>query len=551
MTYTKRGPFVDVPEDGPVPSGAVPTDAATFNHFDDALDDQDTRITTLEEAPGGGVTDHGALTGLADDDHTQYHNDTRGDARYSQLGHDHPASDISYTGPLASDNVQGAVDELIPAVSDDRGDTDITLVASDNHLQRFATELTAPRTITLPTTGLYDGLSFTIVREALGEYLLDVGGVVSLPSTQPATARVVYDGGAWRLVGVYPHAYPNATTVNFSAALDLDGGPVQDALEQEATHRATHVSSTTAHDAANITTTPPSGQATWDDAQTYLDGLKTLVDAIEGGGAGVDYVYSYVPLGSMQNARQTWSAMPAAETEYRGGTTFHRNYFDATGAEQVAIIADVGTVGAAGATLRGQYYDGTNWVYLDGTAAGGSGTPSLPIASSVTPGISSFVNLATGAKQLRSFRAVGVGGDGVASPTFGNVGLLFKIPVSGSAADIPIQGILQWRGALAEGNSLWAGPWMFTGVIDTLRFFFGTAPDVGGGNVTVRIDQRRDGVLTTGIVVHTVSAGEDEDVLTGQSISVQPQDVWRIRFSAGEFGTNTADLNVGFSGVLS
>lgn len=35
-------------------------------------------------AGGGGVTDHGALTGLADDDHTQYHNDTRGDARYYQ-----------------------------------------------------------------------------------------------------------------------------------------------------------------------------------------------------------------------------------------------------------------------------------------------------------------------------------------------------------------------------------------------------------------------------------------------------------------------------------
>lgn len=28
------------------------------------------------------VTDHGGLTGLADDDHSQYHNDTRGDARY-------------------------------------------------------------------------------------------------------------------------------------------------------------------------------------------------------------------------------------------------------------------------------------------------------------------------------------------------------------------------------------------------------------------------------------------------------------------------------------
>ena len=34
---------------------------------------------------GGGVTDHGALTGLADDDHSQYHNDARGDARYEPL----------------------------------------------------------------------------------------------------------------------------------------------------------------------------------------------------------------------------------------------------------------------------------------------------------------------------------------------------------------------------------------------------------------------------------------------------------------------------------
>lgn len=31
---------------------------------------------------GGGATDHGALMGLADDDHSQYHNNARGDARY-------------------------------------------------------------------------------------------------------------------------------------------------------------------------------------------------------------------------------------------------------------------------------------------------------------------------------------------------------------------------------------------------------------------------------------------------------------------------------------
>lgn len=34
---------------------------------------------------GGGVTDHGALTGLSDDDHPQYHNNARGDARYAPI----------------------------------------------------------------------------------------------------------------------------------------------------------------------------------------------------------------------------------------------------------------------------------------------------------------------------------------------------------------------------------------------------------------------------------------------------------------------------------
>lgn len=60
---------------------------------------------------GGGVTDHGALTGLGDDDHTQYHNDARGDARYSLLGHTHPeewaylylGSDHSNSTTTASD----------------------------------------------------------------------------------------------------------------------------------------------------------------------------------------------------------------------------------------------------------------------------------------------------------------------------------------------------------------------------------------------------------------------------------------------------------------
>jgi hypothetical protein len=39
----------------------------------------------LLNLPASGVTDHGALTGLADDDHGQYHTDARGDARYAPI----------------------------------------------------------------------------------------------------------------------------------------------------------------------------------------------------------------------------------------------------------------------------------------------------------------------------------------------------------------------------------------------------------------------------------------------------------------------------------
>lgn len=52
----------------------------------------------------GGSSDHGALTGLGDDDHTQYHNDTRGDARYSLLAHNHSGTYATIIGTPTTDN---------------------------------------------------------------------------------------------------------------------------------------------------------------------------------------------------------------------------------------------------------------------------------------------------------------------------------------------------------------------------------------------------------------------------------------------------------------
>jgi len=44
---------------------------------------------------GGGTTDHGLLTGLGDDDHPQYFNQARGDARYPLIGHTHTIANVT------------------------------------------------------------------------------------------------------------------------------------------------------------------------------------------------------------------------------------------------------------------------------------------------------------------------------------------------------------------------------------------------------------------------------------------------------------------------
>lgn len=49
-----------------------------------------------------GSADHGGLTGLTDDDHTQYHNDARGDLRYAALAHGHSLASGIASGFMSS-----------------------------------------------------------------------------------------------------------------------------------------------------------------------------------------------------------------------------------------------------------------------------------------------------------------------------------------------------------------------------------------------------------------------------------------------------------------
>jgi hypothetical protein len=87
-------------------------------------------------------------------------------------------------------------------VSPDRGDANVTLVLGvDEPVQRFATTLTANRTVTLSGTGAFNGGAFRIVRTGLGAFTLDVGGLKTIPSATAAFVEVGFDGSAWRLLG--------------------------------------------------------------------------------------------------------------------------------------------------------------------------------------------------------------------------------------------------------------------------------------------------------------------------------------------------------------
>ena len=65
------------------------------------------------EAGGAGASDHGSLTGLSDDDHPQYHNDARGDARYWQLSTDLATQAELDTHSADTTSVHGIADTSI------------------------------------------------------------------------------------------------------------------------------------------------------------------------------------------------------------------------------------------------------------------------------------------------------------------------------------------------------------------------------------------------------------------------------------------------------
>lgn len=135
---------------------------------------------------GGGVTDHGLLTGLSDDDHSQYHNDTRGDARYSRTTHNHNLSDLteksynSLTDKPSIPSITGLLDETAHDALDHTGLTGI------------------PTAYSLPTasTTVLGGVKVDGTSVTINSGVISASGSLSNPMTAAGDIIIGGESGA-------------------------------------------------------------------------------------------------------------------------------------------------------------------------------------------------------------------------------------------------------------------------------------------------------------------------------------------------------------------
>jgi len=124
---------------------------------------------------------------------------------------------------------------------------------------------------------------------------------------------------------------------------------------------------------------------------------------------------------TVNSALATWSAMPAAGTEFLG-LSIHRFKVDLTSADSVRLMVNVSTGSIGTANLGAEYStdDGTSW-----SAIAGATGPAAPIA---TAGLSDsdWTEVNTLAKTDVLVRIIGFGGNGVSSPAVGLIALQFK-----------------------------------------------------------------------------------------------------------------------------
>jgi hypothetical protein len=181
-------------------------------------------ITVVEgsaSSGGGGVSDHGALTGLADDDHTQYHTDARGDARYWALSTDLATQAELDTHAADTTSVHGIADTSALAT-----DAEVAAAVSDH----AAAANPHPTYLTQAEgDAAYEALGAIATHSADTTSVHGIADTTALETTAGSQAKV----DAHTADAADAH---DASAVSFDpAGTDYTATTVQDALEEAAT----------------------------------------------------------------------------------------------------------------------------------------------------------------------------------------------------------------------------------------------------------------------------------------------------------------------------
>jgi hypothetical protein len=345
-------------------------------------EDIDELVANLEG--GQGVTDHGALTGLSDDDHAQYHNNTRGDARYyTQTQLDTSLAAKASTGSVTT--VQANLDAHTGDTSDAHDASAISYAGGT-------------------------GMAATDAEAAIDELANEKANASDL------TAHIDDTTDAH-----------DATAISYAGSTNLASTTVEGALDELDSEKAStgsvttvqtnldnHTSDTSdAHDASAI-----SFAAAGTIASTNVQAAIEEV-ASEAGGSSLPCPISVIEFRAAPTASGfTLTNMAAALTEFASSPNSSRTAADLTNASEMRIVVGVtSTPGSASAQMRVQYStDETTWNYVDGASG-----PAASIATASVTSRGSWVTIDAGAKADVYLRIISINGDGAADPNLRSV----------------------------------------------------------------------------------------------------------------------------------
>ena len=184
---------------------------------------------------GSGVSDHGELDGLSDDDHPQYHNDTRGDERYVQqsytsAGGGRATNDevaAGYEAKTGITYIQGAVQHSYSGASISSGSNEVTFsditCSAATHVGRYAVIQNAGgsggQNLVSEITGCNSG-KFVLTDNA-AVTVSSARGIIARDDTPTVQAVIdAYSGSDFTYPGL---------TIHFSSAVFLKSSAAQPA----------------------------------------------------------------------------------------------------------------------------------------------------------------------------------------------------------------------------------------------------------------------------------------------------------------------------------